>query len=104
LNILDHLCVLTGLLTVWSAYDHVDHKYIAKFSYAFGYTFIIFVFHEPILTIFKKGMFFLLGSTNFASLFIYFIAPLMAICCSVFVGYVLKRQTPGFYNAVTGGR
>ena len=104
LSALKNLGVLTGLIAVWSLYDYFDEERLAKYSAFFGYSFFIFVFHEPLLTILKKGMFFLLGKTNFSSLLIYVVAPLIAIGISMIVSYVWRRRLPRFYNFATGGR
>ena len=103
-TLLDNLGIVVGLLAVWSLYDHVDPSQIAKYSMLFGYSFFIFVFHEPLLTVLKKGLFFLLGRTNFSSLAIYAMAPLLTIALSMFLCYMLKKHTPRFYNFTTGGR
>jgi len=104
LNALNNLGILIGIMSVWSLYDHVSPERITKYSVLFGYSFFIFVFHEPLLTILKKGMFFWLGKTTFTSLLIYIGAPLIAIGISILIRYVLKRSTPGLYNLATGGR
>ena len=104
LNALNNLGILLGILSVWFLYDHVNPAQITKYSVLFGYTFFIFVFHEPLLTILKKGMFYLFGKTNFSSLLIYIVAPLIAICLSMFISYVWRRGTPRLYNFATGGR
>ena len=104
LNALNNLGIAFGIFAVWSCYDHVDHALVTRYSMAFGYTFIIFVFHEPLLTILIKGMFFLLGKTNISSLLIYVAAPLLAIIISVTVRFVLMKHAPRFYNIATGGR
>src|SRR5258706_114559 len=92
------------LLSIWSLYDQVDPNQITKYSVLFGYSFFIFVFHEPLLTILIKGMFFLFGKTDASSLLIYIIAPLMAIGLSILLRYVLKKSIPRVYNFATGGR
>jgi hypothetical protein len=104
LDALNDLGILFGIVSVWFLYDRLDHKQIGKYSVFFGYSFFIFVFHEPLLTIIKKGMFFVLGKTDFSSLFIYVVAPLLAIALSILTRYVLRRRTPRFYNFATGGR
>src|SRR5258706_273866 len=92
LNALNNLGILIGIMSVWSLYDHVSPERITKYSVLFGYSFFIFVFHEPLLTILKKGMFFWLGKTTFTSLLIYIGAPLIAIGISILIRYDLKRS------------
>lgn len=103
-NALSKVGILIGIMSVWSFYDHVDHRRVAKYSSLFGYSFFIFVFHEPLLTILKKGLFFLLGKTNFSSLLIYLVAPLTTIGICMLLSYFLRSRTPRFYNFTTGGR
>jgi len=104
LNVLHNIGILIGILAVWSLYDHVNQEKISKYSIFLGYSFFIFVFHEPLLTILKKGMFFWLGKTSLSSLFIYLIAPLIAIVLSMLFRYALRKYTPRFYDFTTGGR
>jgi surface polysaccharide O-acyltransferase-like enzyme len=104
LNILSNLGILLGILSTWFLYDHIDHGQLTKYSFLFGSTFFIFAFHEPLLTILKKGMFFLLGRTNLTSILIYVVAPVVAIVVSMVLSLVLKRYTPRFYSFATGGR
>jgi len=104
LNILHNIGILIGILAVWSLYDHVNQDKISKYSIFLGYSFFIFVFHEPLLTILKKGMFFLLGKTSLSTLIIYLIAPLVTIGLSMLFRYALRKYTPRFYDFATGGR
>jgi surface polysaccharide O-acyltransferase-like enzyme len=104
LSVLNNLGILIGILSVWSLYDHINPERISKYSVLFGYSFIIFVFHEPLLTILIKGMFFLFGKTDTSSLLVYVIAPLLAIGISMLLRLVMKRKAPGLYNLATGGR
>jgi len=104
LTILSDLAIVVGILAVWSCYDHIAPGQITKYSALFGYSFFIFVFHEPLLTILKKGMFFLFGRTDACSLFIYIAAPLITIGTSILLAHVLKRHLPSFYDFATGGR
>jgi hypothetical protein len=76
----------------------------SKLSILFSFTFFIFAFHEPILTILKKGFFSILGQGEMISTIIYFAAPTIAIISSIFIGYFLKKATPQFYSLLTGGR
>lgn len=104
LKALNNLGIVIGIISVWSLYDWLDQERIAKYSTLFSYSFFIFVIHEPLLTIFKKGMFFLLAKTDFSSLLIYVIAPLITISVSVLLRYALTKNAPQLYNLVTGGR
>lgn len=102
---LNNLGILLGIPAIWSVYDHIDNQQlVAKCSALFGYTFIIFIFHEPLLTMLKKGMFFWWGKTDITMLVIYVIAPVIAIVISIFFRYVMRRHVPRIYNFATGYR
>jgi hypothetical protein len=104
LDFLNKTGIVIGLLAVWSLYDLVEPEQIKKCSAFFAYSFIIFVFHEPLLTILIKGMFFLWGKTDASSLLIYLLAPLLAIAFCMFLRYLLIKIAPRFYAFATGGR
>jgi len=103
-DVLINFGIVIGIPAVWSLYDYTNPKRIAKYSPVFGYSFMIFVFHEPLLTILKKGLFFLTGKTNLSFLLIYLVAPLLSICICMWVRIILLKGTPRFYSFTTGGR
>ncbi len=104
LNVLNNTGILIGILAVWSLYDRFDHERIMKYSELFAYSFMIFVFHEPLLAILKKGMFYLYGKTDFSSLMIYLLAPLSAIGISMILRFLWKKYSFTSYAFATGGR
>lgn len=104
LNFLNNTGIVIGILAVWSLYDLVERAQIMKYSTFFAYTFIIYVFHEPLLTILVKGMFYWFGKTDASSLLIYLTAPLLAIAFCMFLRYLWIRVAPRFYDFATGGR
>ena len=96
-----------GVFAIWYFYDvlfkettFADKRYFFLFSLSF----FIFAFHEPILTIFKKGLVFLAGRTEFTSIMVYFLAPLITIFISIMVGAILRQRATSFYQLITGGR
>lgn len=104
---LDKTSIVIGILAVWSLYDMVfQNKTISSYSfYSFtSLSFFLYAFHEPILTICKKGLFYFMGKEELASLLIYIIAPLITIFISILTGYYLKKNIPKFYGVITGGR
>jgi surface polysaccharide O-acyltransferase-like enzyme len=104
LNFLNNTGIVIGLLAVWSLYDLVDRNQIIKYSALFAYSFMIYVFHEPLLTILVKGMFFMWGKTDTSALLIYLFAPLFTIAICVVLRYLWIRIAPRFYDFATGGR
>lgn len=106
-NIIHKIGILIGVLATWGMYDLIVKKMNSKeskYSFLFSFTFFIYAFHEPILTILKKGFYSILGQGEMISIFIYFTAPTIAILFSILIGYYLKKITPQFYSLLTGGR
>ena len=105
--ILHKLSILIGIISIWSLYDNIfKERNIIEFKFftLFQYTFFLYAFHEPILTIFKKAFYSILGYSEFSSFIIYVLAPTITIIISLLVGYYLKRIIPKFYYLLTGGR
>lgn len=107
LNGLHAVVVAIGMGAVWFLYDavvrdHVDEQgLVHKIS---GYTFFIFVAHEPILTLIRKALFLVCGHSAATSLVIYFAAPTATLALVYLLGIVLKNLLPRFYLIITGGR
>lgn len=108
--------ILLGGPAIWFAYDLVylrwKHGQIGVWSLRlyglglFSYSFFIYAFHEPVLTLLKKALFFLSGKPGSAgALAIYFSAPLLTIGLAVALAYGLKKAgLAGLYAWVTGNR
>ncbi len=103
-DIIHKIGVLIGVLAVWGVYDFLVKSKESKYSFIFSFTFFIFAFHEPVLTILKKGFYSILGQGEMTSIIIYFTAPTIAIISSILIGYYLKKITPQLYSLLTGGR
>ena len=107
LDILLKTGILFGIIAIWSMYDIlIKNKTLIgqKFYAVTSYSFFLFAFHEPVLTVLKKGLFYMIGHEEFSSLCIYIAAPILTISFSIFIGYYFKRYIPKFYELITGGR
>ena len=107
INIFHKVGILVGVLATWGIYDFFAKRVKSKeskLSLIFSFTFFIYAFHEPVLTILKKGFFSILGQGEIISTIIYFAAPTIAIISSILIGFFLKKITPQFYSLLTGGR
>lgn len=98
--------IIVGLLAFWKLYDVFTNSKIKVLSFDkwIEFSFFLYVFHEPFLTILKKGIFSRLDKTPSTYLLVYFVAPLLAIFCSIIIGKFLKAKSPPFYKIITGNR
>lgn len=107
LILLHKLSVLIGLFAFWRFYDTaiVKNNYLMTWLNKYAkYTFIVFAMHEPLLTILKKGFYYLLGNGEFSSFIIYIFTPIIAIVTSIFVGKILRKYFTKGYMIITGNR
>lgn len=70
-----------------------------------GYTFFVYAFHEPMLTMMRKVWTALIGNEGTAIQMIqYFSLIFLAIAISLCAGWCLRRISPKLYGLLTGGR
>ncbi|WP_183568342.1 acyltransferase family protein [Mucilaginibacter sp. SP1R1] len=102
--------MILGLISIWYLYDCVFQKKniqdvqeskVFKWS---NFTFFIFLFHEPLLTILKKVSFAVAGKSGMAALAIYLFLPLFILVASLIVGTFLNKNLPKLYAFAVGGR
>lgn len=107
INIIHKTSILIGLLSVWSLYDiwYPNLKEMMfKRKTLLDYSFFIYVFHEPLLTIVKKSMFLVMGKKELSYFIIYCISPFIIISSCLIAGHILKKYFNKFYNFSTGYR
>ncbi len=105
--VLQRASILFGVLSIWLLYDKLfktTDLSNTRIYNLFQYTFFIYAFHEPFITIVKKSLYFILGTTESSSFLIYLLAPTITISFSVIVASYLKNMSPGFYKIITGKR
>ncbi len=106
-DVITKLSIIAGIIAVWSFYDNLMEKRdlpVNELPLIFSFSFFLYVFHEPVLTIVKKASLNIIGAGEMTALLIYIIAPVITISISILVGYFLKRNMPNFYKIITGGR
>jgi peptidoglycan/LPS O-acetylase OafA/YrhL len=97
---------ITGTVLFWYLYDSVSERLDAwlwlnqNAPYAFG----IFLFHEPMLTIMKKGIVRISGGGDFSLLMSFLLSPVIAIILSLYLSKWTSSKLPAFYNLITGNR
>lgn len=105
--LLHKMSIGVGIIALWSVYDILminkekPNVVILNLS---SLTFFIYAFHEPVLTIVKKGLFYMGGVSEMLSITVYFVAPIITIFLSILVGSFMRRYMLGFYKLITGGR
>jgi len=107
INIIHKMSVIIGLSAIWNSYDIIYPKMktsIFKENKFLDYSFFIYVFHEPLLTIVKKLMFLVVGKKEVSYFIIYCISPFIVISICLIVGNILKNHFNKFYKFTTGYR
>lgn len=104
--ILLKVSILVGIIAFWFNLDNYIKKIVNYKIFISGieFSFFLYLFHEPLLTIIKKALFAVLSQNTYNSLIVYFIAPIITILLSIFVGRILKSKLKRIYLFSTGGR
>lgn len=99
------LGILWGIGSIWCLYDVLYHFIRGSFllKNLAGYSFFVYVAHEPLLTVIKKILLYM-GHSSIWILLIYFIAPIITISICLTIGRILRKYTPKFYAFISGGR
>ncbi|HEV7329931.1 MAG TPA: acyltransferase [Flavisolibacter sp.] len=107
LFLLHRTCVVLGIISYWCIYDLLminktsPSKALLQLA---SFSFFIYAFHEPVLTIIKKGLFYLTGSSPIMSLTNYFLVPVITVLIGFLLARFFKKNTPTFYGIISGGR
>jgi len=105
-NNLIHLAIIIGLISIWYNYDVIcKNEWVEKsLLYLSSYTFFIYVSHQPLVTIFNKGMLAILGISSYSHLLAFITAPILTIITSISIGVILEKKLPYFYKIIVGAR
>jgi surface polysaccharide O-acyltransferase-like enzyme len=107
-SIIIKLIVLVGVLGFWFSYDFFNKhfsffkgKYLLSFC---SFNFFIYVFHQPLMNIFRK-LFLTLGDKSaFYYCLAYFLSPILVLLVLLLIGNFLKNNTTKIYSLISGGR
>lgn len=69
-----------------------------------GYSFFVYLFHEPAFNIIKKAGLMVLGVHEWSLIILYFINPLIMCIIAIAVAKVLQKFVPKMYSILVGGR
>lgn len=106
------LTALCGCIVVWKGYDwivskdSINHKplTINLLTPYLGYSFFIYLFHEPAFNIIKKIGLKAFGEHEWSLIILYMINPLIMCAVAIVVAKVLQRYIPKTYSILVGGR
>lgn len=100
------ISVILGFISFWFGYDFYLGKLNnnAKLSYLAGYTFFIYAFHIPFLTVLMNASLSIFGSSIIAELLIYIATPIISIAVAIIIANLLKKCLMPVYSVLTGGR
>lgn len=98
--ILHKISILIGIYIFWYS---SDYKWLDKF-HLLKFTFLLYVFHEPLLSFSKKIGFIILGNNSISSLILYFITPIFVIIILYLLGSFFKKYFPKLIYFMSGGR
>lgn len=96
--------IICGIIALWTLYDLIYpalNKRILN-SKIYSFSFFIYLMHEPLLSIIKKGFYTILDSKLI--FVIYIIAPIICIIICIILGNCLKKNAPKVYYILTGNR
>ncbi len=104
-GVIHRVTILTGILAFWYNFDFIENIFrknsISRFI---SFSFFIFAFHEPMLTVFKKAAQTLAGSPENFAIARYMACPFAAFLVSIWAGVMLRKFFQPVYNILTGGR
>jgi len=97
--------ILLGIILIWYTSNNIVIFFkMKKLWYLTEYTFLFYVFHEPLLSILTKGGISFLGNGSMISLILYLLIPIIIIPFLVLIGRGLKNYMPELANIITGNR
>jgi hypothetical protein len=105
MSVLNKITLLIGVVAIWIIYDEIGvYSNLKSFNPIYSFSFFLYAFHEPVLTMVKKGLFFLLGNNQHVSFSVYILAPFLTILLSLSFGFLAKKYIPKIYKIASGGR
>jgi len=98
---LHKMIVVMGVLVIWFLLDRVRFPMIYFIS---NFTFLIYVIHEPLLTIYKKAFIYIFGQSSVVGLVTYLVVPLLIILTLIIIGYFMRKYMYSTSKIVLGNR
>ena len=100
--------VSLGLFSMLSVYDILAKGRMMRIGnilmVASGFTFFIYLYHEPTINIVRKAIVLLLGNSPISFAVSYLLSPWIFSIFAVCVGVLMKKKCNLLYLTLTGGR
>lgn len=107
-TVLTFVMGITGMIATWRGYDFIaGGKCLKKGSFwagLMGYSFFIYLFHEPAFNIIKKIPIWLLGDSELTVTIFFLINPILMALVAIGVTKGLQKMVPNIYSVLVGGR
>lgn len=101
------IACLCGIVTIWWLYDWIvkgkNYK-MAKLHQLLGYSFFIYLFHEPVFNIIKKLDLKILGVHEWSLIILYLANPIIMCVLAILIAKLLQKFVPKTYSILVGGR
>lgn len=107
---IDFAINLCGLYAVWVVYDLLTNKdkgeltKVIPYKWICGYSFFIYLFHEPTFSVIKKLGLAIFGVNELSIITLYYINPWIMVAVAVLVARIMQHMIPSVYKILTGGR
>lgn len=103
---LGEIAVVAAIISIWKGYDLVVTRcpHILSLNSILGYSFFIYLFHEPVFNIIKKIGLKMLGIHEWSLIALYLINPIIMCAIAIAVAKVLQKYLPKVYGVLVGGR
>ena len=106
---LNTLLQAMGVISLWCIYDILVPKTFLlcskpRLQLACGFTFFIYLYHEPAIHIIVKLFPMILGESSLIYSLCFLLSPLLFLPVIIGVGYGLRRYLPSVYGVLAGGR
>lgn len=101
------LTALCGCIVVWKGYDWITSLKLLNLKPLnpyLGYSFFIYLFHEPVFNIIKKIGLKMLGVHEWSLILLYLLNPVIMCVAAILVAKLLQRFIPKTYSILVGGR
>ncbi len=99
--ILHKTSILIGIFVFWTFLDRIKSYKLLSIT---KFTFLFYVFHEPMNIIIRKGVYSLFGKTVGVSLLLYISIPILIVITLITVSFLANKIIPKFYSIILGNR